>query len=107
MSEKTKECFGILRIPQEFLIDLLTGHAKLEIPEGARVYSIHERYDTMSLDVTLMSNEPIEDYTDHVEIGCHIPQSLVKIVRAGLIGGKYRAGASVDIKFDDELETRI
>ncbi|MGG3797707.1 hypothetical protein [Metabacillus fastidiosus] len=69
--------WGILPIPQEYVLDLFAGRITINSPEDVRVHSIHNNVISLSLDIILYSDELIPNVTYECYEGVEIPQAIV------------------------------
>lgn len=69
--------YGIIRIPDEVLLDILTGKATIDLlkDEDIRIIDIRENYVARSLDIVIYSDDEIEGVTYKVEVGSEVPLS--------------------------------
>jgi len=51
---------GVVSIPREYLFDDPNLEWNLVLPDGVKVFGRYEDYDTLTTNIIVVSNEPIE-----------------------------------------------
>lgn len=81
---------GVVSIPREHLFDNPNLEWNLVLPDGVKVFGRYEDYATLTTNIIVVSNEPVEGVTFPTPPGCLISAADFSIEDGKVIVGKRR-----------------